>query len=75
MPDTLYFASGSEGRWELSDGEKQIGHIEQVGLEFMIRPAAGSILEAMQNLSYPSKQEAVEAIEMHTGAMCMPLAQ
>jgi len=75
MPDTLYFTSGSEGRWELSDGEKQIGHIEQIGLEFTIRPAAGSILETMQSLSYPSKQEAVEAIEMHTDAICKPIAQ
>ena len=73
MADVLYFASGLEGQWELSDGERQIGGIVQVGTQFRIQPSADSILEEMEVKLYPSKQEAMAAIEVHTGAICKPL--
>jgi hypothetical protein len=64
--------TGSEGQWELSDGERQIGHIEQVGLAFEIKPLACSILDGMEAQPNPSKQEALRAIELHTGRSCEP---
>ena len=70
--DIIYFASGSQGQWEFSDGTAQIGHIEQVGMQFKIKPTPGSILEAMEDGFYTSKQKAVEAIELHTGKTCKP---
>jgi hypothetical protein len=72
VPDVVYFLTGPEGQWELSDGEQQIGHIEQVGLAFEIKPLAGSILDGMEAQPYPSKQEALRAIELHTGRSCEP---
>ena len=48
MPDVLYFVSDSDGKWELSDAERKIGPIEQVGMEFTIKPTQGSILEGME---------------------------
>ena len=72
MPDVVYFLTGPEGQWELSDGEQQIGHIEQVGLAFEIKPVAGSILDGMEAQPYPSKQEALRAIELDTGRSCEP---
>jgi hypothetical protein len=74
MPDVVYFASDSQGKWELSDAERKIGHIEQVGMEFTIKPTQGSILEGMEVRSYPSRQEATEAVEIYTGAACKPIA-
>jgi hypothetical protein len=68
----VYFLTGPEGQWELSDGEQQIGHMEQVGLAFEIKPLAGSILDGMEAQPYPSKQEALRAIELHTGRSCEP---
>jgi len=40
----IYFASGSQGQWEFFDGAGQIDHIEQVGMQFKIKPTPGSIL-------------------------------
>lgn len=74
MPNVVYFGSDSEGKWELSDAEQKIGHIEQVGMEFTIKPTRGSILEGMEARSYASKQEAMEAIEKHMGVVCKPIA-
>ena len=73
--DVVYFVSGSQGKWELSNGQERIGHIEQVGMAFEIRPVAGSILETMKTQSYSSKQEALEAIELHTGKDCKPAVE
>jgi hypothetical protein len=72
MAEVVYFASGQDGKTELSDGETLIGHIETVGLAFEIKPVAGSILDGMGAHPYPSKQEALEAIESHTGRTCEP---
>jgi len=72
VPDVVYFLTGPEGQWQLSDGEQQIGHIEQVGLAFEVKPVAGSILDGMEAQPYPSKQEALRAIELHTGRSCEP---
>jgi hypothetical protein len=69
--DIIYFVSGSQGQWEFSDGTAQIGHIEQVGMQFKIKPTPGSILEGLDGF-YTSKQEAVEAMEFHTGKTCKP---
>jgi hypothetical protein len=74
MSDTIYFVSGSQGQWEFSDGAGQIGHIEQVGMQFKIKPAPGSILQGLEDGSYTSKQEAVEAIELYTRRTCKPAA-
>jgi hypothetical protein len=74
MSDMIYFVSGSQGQWEFSNGAEQIGHIEQVGMQFTIKPTPGSILEGLQGGSYTFKQEAVEAIELHTGKICKPAA-
>jgi hypothetical protein len=70
--DIIYFASGSQGQWEFSDGTEQIGHIEQVGMQFKIKSTPGSILEGLEDGFYTSKQEAVEAMEFHTGKTCKP---
>jgi hypothetical protein len=74
MSNIIYFVSGSQGQWEFSDGAEQIGHIEQVGMEFTIKPTPGSILEGLEDGSYTSKQEAVKAMELHTGKTCKPAA-
>ena len=34
MPQVLYFLSDADGRWELSDGDRKLGHVEQAGLGF-----------------------------------------
>ena len=70
MAKALYFVSGEDGKTELSDGEMVIGYIETVGLAFEIKPVAGSMLDGMQAHPYPSKQEALEAVELHTGKTC-----
>jgi hypothetical protein len=70
VAEVLYFASGEGGKTELSDGETVIGYIETVGLAFEIKPVAGSMLDGMQAHPYPSKQEALEAVELHTGRTC-----
>jgi hypothetical protein len=64
--------TGGEGKWELSNGEQQIGHIQQVGLAFEIKPLAGSLLDGIKAQPYPSKQEALRAIELHSGRSCEP---
>jgi hypothetical protein len=74
MSDIIYFVSGSQDQWEFSDGAEQIGHIEQVGMQFKIKPTSGSTLKGLEHGSYASKQEAVEAIELHTGKICKPVA-
>jgi hypothetical protein len=74
MSDIIYFISGFQGQWEFSDGADQIGHIEQVGMEFKIKPAPDSILQGLEDGSYASKQEAVEAIELYTKRTCKPAA-
>jgi hypothetical protein len=75
VSDVLYFVSGSEGQWHLSDGNQELGHIEQVGMEFTVIPTVGSILEGIVKKTYPSKQEAMSAIEIHTGKMCRPAVE
>jgi hypothetical protein len=72
MPDILYFVSGSQGQWELSDGDKIIGCIEQRGLKFTIKPSPGSILAGIQDKEYDSKQDALSTVEQHTGKQCKP---
>jgi hypothetical protein len=74
MSDMIYFVSGSQGQWEFSDGAEHIGHIEQVGMQFKIKSTPGSILEGLEGGSYTSKQEAVKAMELHTGKICKPAA-
>ncbi len=51
---------------------RQIGQIDQIGLEFRIKSIPGSILDGMQQNVYPSKQEALAAVEIHTSAVCKP---
>jgi hypothetical protein len=70
VANVVYFVSGPDGKWELSDGETLIGHIETVGFAFEIKPVAGSILDGMEAQPYPSKQEALEAIVLRTGRTC-----
>jgi hypothetical protein len=53
---------------------EQIDHVEQVGMLFKIKPTSGFILDGLEDGSYTSKQEAVEAIELHTGKTCKPAA-
>jgi hypothetical protein len=72
VAEVLYFVSGKDGKTELSDGETVIGHIETVGVAFEIKPVAGLMLDGMQTNPYPSKQEALEAVELHTGRRCEP---
>jgi hypothetical protein len=43
VAEVLYFVSAEDGKTELSDGEKVIGHIETVGFAFEIKPVAGLI--------------------------------
>jgi hypothetical protein len=33
----VLFLSDADGRWELSDGDRKIGHIEQAGLGFVVQ--------------------------------------
>ena len=73
MAEVVYFVSGDDGKTELSDGETVIGHIETVGLAFEIKPVAGLMLDGMRAHPYPSKQEALEAVELHTGMTCEPI--
>ena len=73
MTEVLYFVSAEDGKTELSDGETVIGHIETVGLAFEIKPVAGLMLDGMQAHPYLSKQEALEAVELHTGRTCEPV--
>jgi len=68
--DIIYCASDSQGQWEFSDGTEQIGHIEQVGMQFKIK-TPGSILEGLDDF-YTSKQKTVEAVEFHTGKTWKP---
>jgi hypothetical protein len=70
VAEVVYFLSGEDGKTELSDGETVIGHIETVGFAFEIKPVAGLMLDGMQAHPYPSKQEALEAVELHTGRTC-----
>ena len=72
VAEVVYFVSGEDGKTELSDGETVIGHIETVGVAFEIKPVAGLMLDGMQTHPYPSKQEALEAVELHTGRRCEP---
>jgi hypothetical protein len=72
MSNTVYFLTDADGRCELSDGQHTIGHIEQIGVEFAIVPTMGSVLERMEMRSFPSKQEAMAAIEAHSDAVCAP---
>jgi hypothetical protein len=72
MAEVVYFLSGEDGKTELSDGETVVGHIETVGLAFEIKPVAGLMLDGMEAHPYPSKQEALEAVELHTGRTCEP---
>ena len=37
MAKVIYFLSDADGRWELSDGDPKIGHIEQAGLGFVVQ--------------------------------------
>jgi hypothetical protein len=73
VAEVLYFVSAVDGTTELSDGETVIGHIETVGLAFEIKPVTGLMLDGMQAHPYPSKQQALEAVELHTGRTCEPL--
>ena len=73
MAEVVYFLSGEDGKTELSDGETVVGHIETVGLAFEIKPVAGLMLDGMEAHPYPSKQEALEAVELHTGMTCEPI--
>ena len=34
----VYFLSEAVGRWELSDGDRKLGHVEQAGLGFLFVP-------------------------------------
>jgi hypothetical protein len=72
VAEVVYFLSGEDGKTELSDGETVLRHIETVGLAFEIKPVAGLMLDGMEAHSYPSKQEALEAVELHTGRTCEP---
>jgi hypothetical protein len=72
VAEVVYFLSGEDGKTELSDGETVVGHIEMVGLAFEIKPVAGLMLDGMEAHPYPSKQEALEAVELHTGRTCEP---
>jgi hypothetical protein len=39
MPQVLYFLSEADGRfWELSDGDRKLGHVEQAELGFQFVP-------------------------------------
>jgi hypothetical protein len=72
VAEVVYFLSREDGKTELSDGETVVGHIETVGLTFEIKPVAGLMLDGMEAHPYPSKQEALEAVELHTGRTCEP---
>jgi hypothetical protein len=72
VANVVYFVSVEGGKTELSDGSKVLGHIETVGLAFEIKPVAGLMLDGMQAHPYSSKQEALEAVELHTGRACEP---
>ena len=37
MAKVIYFLSDADGRWDLSDGDPKIGHIEQAGLGFVVQ--------------------------------------
>jgi hypothetical protein len=73
VAEVLNFVSAVDGTTELSDGETVIGHIETVGLAFEIKPVTSLMLDGMQAHPYPSKQQALEAVELHTGRTCEPL--
>jgi hypothetical protein len=70
MAKVIYFLSDADGRWELSDGDRKIGHIEQAGLGFVVQTTPDSVLARMNGNSFASKQEAIAAIEEHTNAIC-----
>jgi hypothetical protein len=72
VAEVVYFLSGEDGKTELSDGQTVVGHIETVGLAFEIKPVAGLMLDGMEAHPYPSKQEALQAVELHTGRTCEP---
>jgi hypothetical protein len=72
MPQVLYFLSDADGRWELSDGDRKLGHVEQAGLGFVVHSTSDSVLAHLNGSSFASKQEAVATIEAHTGVTCRP---
>jgi len=72
VAEVVYFVSAEDGKTELSDGETVIRHIETVGLAFEIKPVGGLMLDGMQAHPYASKQEALQAVELHTGRTCEP---
>jgi hypothetical protein len=67
--------SDADGRWELSDGDRKITHIEQAGLGFVVQTTPDSALAGMNGYSFASKQKAIAALEEQTGATCKPAAE
>jgi hypothetical protein len=63
MAKVIYFLSDADGRWDLSDGDPKIGHIEQAGLGFVVQTTPDSVLARMNGISFASKQQAIAAIE------------
>jgi hypothetical protein len=68
MSQVVYFLSDADGRWELSHGDRKLGHIEQAGLGFVVHSTSDSVLAHLNGFSFASKQEALATIESYMQA-------
>ena len=75
MIETRISPTGNLDEWEIMTRAdyKTIGHIRQGKQTFTIVPAQGLILSGVNTGPHLSKEDAVSAIEAHTGGPCRPL--
>jgi len=76
MTDTVISPSGSQGQWEVMDKNdyKIVGHIEQSGNRFAVKPTVGSVLDGINQGPYSSKEGAMSAIGAHSHGNCSLLS-
>ena len=54
MSQVVYFLSDADGRWELSHGNRKLGHIEQAGLGFVVHSTSEFVLAHLNGFSFAS---------------------